>query len=72
MCEHYRERLVEDHRHYINALKYNNCVLCVAKYEGPMSKSQAARYLGVSKVWLAKIEERALIKLKRRMQKHLS
>jgi len=68
-CCHYREPLNEDHRHYINELKYNNCVLCVSEWCGPLTQDVISKYLGLSKMRICQIERIALKKMKKRIVK---
>ena len=69
MCKHYL-MLDENHRHFIDAEDYGNCVLCLSEAKGPMTQAEIAKYLGVSKMRICQIEHRIMKKLKKRM-KHL-
>ena len=69
MCKHYAEPLPEDHRHHVSCEQYDNCVLCFAETNGPMTQEQVGKFLGVTKEWISQIERRALKKLRQRMAK---
>ena len=71
MCKHYAANLKKEDRHYIESEKHNNCVLCLAEDEGPMTQSKIAEYLGVSKMRVCQLEHQALAKLDKKMKKIL-
>jgi hypothetical protein len=64
MCKHYDFVMSQEHRHYINSSQHDNCVLCVAETEGPMTQEQVGSYFGVTKERISQIESAALKKLR--------
>ena len=71
MCKHYALLLVEEDRHYINSLEHNNCVLCLSEDRGPMTQSEIAEYLGLSKMRVCQIEHQAKTKLGKHLKRAL-
>ena len=71
MCKHYTVPLEKKDRHFINSEENNNCVLCLAEKEGPMTQAKIAEYLGLSKMRVCQIEHQALAKLDKKMRKIL-
>lgn len=69
MCKHYLFKLEPENRHYVNSPKDNNCVLCLAERSGPMTQAEIAEYLGVSKMRICQIENKAVKKMKKRINR---
>jgi len=70
-CNHYKELLKEDDRHYVNSLEHNNCVLCLVNEKGNMTQEENSKYLGISKMRVCQIEAKAVKRMKKRMMKHV-
>lgn len=68
MCKHYLQ-LQEDHRHFVDAKDYGNCVLCLSEAKGPMTQAEIAGYIGLSKMRVCQIEHKAVAKLKKKFKK---
>ena len=66
-CKHYRYNLIEDHRHYVDNDLYNNCVLCVAEYEGPLNQESIARMMGITKMRVSQIEKNGLKRVRKKI-----
>jgi DNA-directed RNA polymerase specialized sigma subunit len=67
-CQHYKELLQEEHRHYINSLPHNNCVLCLVNEKGPMTQDEIGQYMGLSKMRISQILQVAQKKLSKRIK----
>jgi len=68
-CKHYINFLEKEHRHYIDAQEFNNCVLCLSEKKGPMKQKDIAKYLGLTKMCVCQIERRALKKVRHKLYK---
>jgi len=71
-CKHYNHKLKKNERHYINSAKNNNCVLCLAENEGPMTQNEIGKCFGISKVRVNQIEKKALKKINRILYKMIN
>ncbi len=71
MCKHYLV-LEENHRHFVEAEEYDNCVLCLSETKGPMTQAEIASYMGLSKMRICQIEHQAVAKLKKKLKKNFT
>ena len=67
-CNHYSKPIEKEDRYYIDSEIYNNCVFCaINAHKGKISIHEIAKMLGLSFVRVYQIEQKALLKFKKRM-----
>ena len=66
-CKHSNGPITEEYRYHVFSEENNNCVLCLIENVGrPLSQSEVAEVLGVSKMRISQIEKIASKKFNRR------
>lgn len=67
-CNHYLKPIQKEDRYYIDSENYNNCVFCaIEQNNGKIAIHEIAKILGLSFVRVYQIEQKALLKFKKRM-----
>jgi DNA-directed RNA polymerase specialized sigma subunit len=65
-CEHYKRKLNNKDRHFIQEENYNNCVLCLVNNKGPMTQEEVGNILNISKMRVSQLERRALKRFRKK------
>jgi polyhydroxyalkanoate synthesis regulator phasin len=66
-CKHYKYKLEEEDRYFVNSEEHNNCCLCLVDDKGPLTQEEIGKYLGYTKMRICQIEKRAVEKLQKRI-----